>query len=262
AMCLGSASSAMAVSVDVGGFKLPVGPFLGVLSMYENIGVAAGQHVAGLGEVTQLNGEPIAALCNGCELTYEFAFTINTRTPQETRLQGGYINFYLGYGTQNDFNPYASTGSAADRAAATNGQLFLTLAGHPIDDAGNTFAALGLGVGSSTPVGFGGGLADVDFTGSKFGNTAGPGALANTFFDTNGVASSFLGNADVMIGSTVGLLAVPHLGECPTGPECLAGSTTIRGMITAIPEPQTWGLMLAGLGVLGVKARHRRGRVH
>jgi hypothetical protein len=26
----------------------------------------------------------------------------------------------------------------------------------------------------------------------------------------------------------------------------------------AIPEPQTWGLLLAGLGLLGFSARHRR----
>jgi hypothetical protein len=253
------AGSAMAVPVNIGGLDLTTGPTFGVASVYENVITAAGQTLSGFGEVTQINGVSLSSLCAGCELTYRFGgYEVTSLTPTSISFSGGWVNFYLGFGGDNDFNPFANGGSAADLAAATNGALFLTLAGHQIDAAGSTFSGSGANIGTPAAVGFGAGLLDVDDTGTMNGNTAGAGALANTFFDTNGIAAVFGGAADFQLGASFSSSFVPHPAECPQGPACMAGSVDIRGTVAAIPEPETYALMLAGLGVVGFVAGRRR----
>jgi hypothetical protein len=256
---LAMAGSAAAVTVNVGGLDLTTGPTFGVASVYENVITATGQELSGFGEVTQINGVNISDLCAGCELTYRFGgYEATSLSPTGITFDGGWVNFYLGVGGDNDFNPFASAGSAADLAAATNGALFLTLAGHDIDAAGNTFSGIGRDIGTTDAVGFGAGLLDVDNTGSLNGNTAGAGALANAFFDTNGIAAMFGGAADFQLGASFSSFLLPHPGECPGGAACLAGSIDIRGNVAAIPEPETYALMLAGLGIVGFVARRRK----
>jgi len=256
AALFGASGSAMAI--DVGGLNLTAGPVFKVASVYENVITSVGQTLAGVGEVTQINGVDISSLCSGCELTYQFGgYLVTALSPTTISFSGGYINFYLGFGANNDFNPFASAGSAADLAAATNGALFLTLAGHPIDAAGNTFSGTGTNIGLASAIGFGAGLADVDFTGHLNGNLAGSGGLANALFDTNSVAALFGGLADIQLGSSFSNVFLPHPGECPGGAECLAGSADLRGVV-AIPEPQTYAMLLAGLGAIGFVARRRR----
>ena len=255
AIVLGAASNAMAI--DVGGLTLSAGPHFEVASIYENNITAVGQTLAGVGEVTQINGVSVSSLCAGCELTYRFGgYTVTSLSATNITFSGGWINFYLGFGASNDFDPFTSSGSAADLAAATNGTLFLTLAGHAIDAAGNTFAGTGLGFGGATPEGFGTGLADVDTTGAKFGNTAGAGALANAVFNSNGISALFGGPADMQLGSSFSSVLLPHPNECPSGTECLAGSADLRGLL--VPEPETYALMLAGLAVVAFVARRRK----
>lgn len=254
AALLSTAGSAMAV--NVGGLELPSNSTFAVASIYENVVTDVGDVLTGVGEVTQINGVNIGSLCSGCELTYWFGgYEVTSISPTDISFTDGWVNFYLGTGADNDFNPFASGSSATDFAAATNGTLFLTLAGHPIDAAGNTFAGTGRDIGTTQPVGFGAGLADVDPTGSLFGNTAGAGGIANSLFDTDTVAAEFGGNADFQLGSSFSAVLLPHPGECPGGPMCVAGSADIRGVI---PEPQTYALLLAGLGAVGFVARRRK----
>jgi len=260
AALVGAAGCATAATVNVGGLALDTGTSFAVASIYENVVAKVGDTLAGVGEVTQINGVAVGSLCAGCELTYSFAgYKVSSISATDISFSGGYINFYLGSGAANDFNPFGSSGSAADFAAATNGSLFLTLAGHAVDAAGNTFTGTGKNIGTTTPVGFGAGLADVDWTGMANGNTAGAGALANAYFDTNGVLAAFGGNADLQLGSSFSSLLLPHPAECPGGTMCVAGSADFRGTVAApIPEPSTYALMLAGLGVFGFVARRRR----
>jgi len=256
---LGVAAPTMAATVNVGGLDLATGPTFGVASVYENVVTQTGDTLAGFGEVTQINGVALSTLCDGCELTYTFGgYNVTAIDANSVDFSGGWVNFYLGFDGDNDFNPFASDGSATDMAAASNGALFLTLAGHQIDAAGNTFAGTGANIGTPAAVGFGAGLLDVDDTGMANGNTAGAGALANFFFDTDSVAAMFGGNADFQLGASFSSMLQPHPGECPGGPACLAGSVDFRGSVGVIPEPETYALLLAGLGVVGFVARRRR----
>ena len=254
------ASSYAAADVNIGGLTIPTGPIFKVASIYENVVTAVGQELKGVGEVTQINGVAISSLCSGCELTYRFGgYTVTSISPTAITFSGGYINFYLGFGAANDFNPFASSGSAADLLAATNGTLFLTLKGHAIDAASNTFAGTGTNIGLANPAGSGSGLADVDKTGLAFGNTVGAGAIANGNFDTNSIAALFGGFADIQLGSSFSSVFLPHPSECtpaPSGPECLAGSADFRGLV--VPEPDSLALMGLGIVALGFKLRRRR----
>jgi hypothetical protein len=257
---LSAASYSVAATVDIGGLNVTAGPIFSVASIYENVVTSVGDTLAGVGEVTQINGVSVSSMCAGCELTYTFGgYTVSSISPTDITFTGGWVNFYLGFGADNDFNPFASAGSAADMAAATNGTLFLTLSGHAIDAAGSTFSGTGANIGSSSPVGFGAGLADVDMSGTANGNTAGAGAIGNAFFDTNSITALFGGsNADFQLGSSFSSQLLPHPGECPNGAECVAGSADFRGLVQVVPEPQSYALMLAGLGVIGFLARRRR----
>ena len=252
-------AASYASAVNIGGLSVPTGPVFAVASVYENFIGAPTDVLSGVGEVTQINGAAVGDLCAGCELTYAFGgFTVTALSPTDVSFTGGWVNFYLGFGANNDFNPFASSGSAADLAAATNGTLFLTLSGHAVDALANTFLGHGTDLNSTAAAGSGFGLADVDFTGAMFGNTAGAGAIANSFFDTNGIGATFGGAADFQLGSSFGNAVAPHPGECPSGPECLAGSADFRGIVGTIPEPQTYAMLLAGLGAIGFLARRRR----
>ena len=253
-------ASSYASAVNIGGLTVPTGVNFEVASIYENIPTAVGQMLSGVGEVTQINGVLISSLCAGCELTYRFGgYTVTSISGTGAiTFSGGYTNFYLGFGANNDFNPFGSASSAADLAAAINGVLFLTTKGHPIDAAGNTFSATGTNIGLLNPVGNGSGLTDVDLTGLAFGNTAGAGAIANSNFDTNSIVALFGGFADFQVGSSFSTIVVPHPGECTTGsgPECLGGSADFRGLV--IPEPDSVALMGLGIAALGLRLRRRR----
>ena len=254
AVVLSSAASASA-DVTIGGLTFPTntGVFFETGSIFEKIifntpaGSAVGQELSGVGEIFSINNQPITSLCSGCELTYRFdQYFVRAITPTEIDLIGGRIRLFLDYGGMN-FNPSATANSAQDLAAATDGTLFLTLTGHQIDAAGDTFIGTGANIGLASAAGNGSGLVDVQPGGG----------IASANFNTNSIAALFGGPADLQVGSSFSNVVVPHPTECPTGPECLAGSVDLRGLV--IPEPSS--IALVGLALLGVFASTKKRRV-
>ncbi len=241
-----AASAASAAFVNIGGLQVATDAHFEVASIYENVITGVGQELKGVGEVTQINGTSISNLCAGCELTYSFSnYIVTALTPTQVNFTGGIIKFYLGFGGQ-DFNPFTSANSAQDLAAATDGTLFLTLAGHPVDALGNTFIGQGANIGLANPVGNGSGLADVVVGGG----------IATANFNSNSIASAFGGPSDIQIGSSFSNVFVPHPSECPAGPLCLSGSADIRGLV--IPEPSSTALVGVALLGLGLATMRRR----
>lgn len=243
-------ASGAALAVDIGGLNIPEGPSFAVGQVYENVVSKVGDVLQGYGKVDSINSFAVGTLCANCELTYRFSnYTVSSLSASEIKFTGGLIQFYLGFGAANNFNTSNAGGSTGDLAEATDGTLFLTLKGHAIDAFGNTFTGSGANIGTTFPTGFGTGLADVDTT---------AGGIANSFFNTNGIAALFGGGpADFQLGSSFSGLNQLYPNECPGGAACVRGSADFTA-VAAIPEPGTYALMFAGLGVVAMVARRRR----
>jgi hypothetical protein len=239
-----------AAAVDLFGLNVPDGPIFSVAQFYANTPVAIGDTYSGYGEVDLINSIAVSSLCTNCELTYRFTdYVVTSISPTEIRFTGGEVNFYLGFGANNDFSTLNSGGSAGDLAEVTNGTLFLTLVGHEIDAAGNTLVGTGTVIGTSSASGFGG-LLDV-----------GSGGAANGYFNTNSLPALFgAGNADLGFSASFSALPPVYPAECPGGPACVRGSAAFSnvGLAMSVPEPATWGLMLLGFLGMGAVMRRRR----
>ena len=243
--CAGSAGA-----VPIAGVDIPLGQIFAVTQTYQNVPLAVGDTLSGYGKIDSINSAAVSGLCSGCELTYVFGgYAVSSISASEVRFSGGWLKVYAGFGADNDFTTGNAGGSAGDLAEASNGTLFLSLMGHAVDAAGNTFIATGLGIGTASPTGFSTGLLDVD--------TAAGGA-ANAYFNSNGVAALFGGGAaDAQLGSSFSALAPLYPSECPGGSACLRGSSSVLATVAAVPEPETAALLLGGLGVILTVARRR-----
>ena len=248
-------TSTYALAVDIGGLDVPLGPTFSAGQIYENVPSGIGQTLAGYGKIDSINSTAVGSLCTNCELTYRFdGYTVTSISPTEIKFSGGSIKVYLGFGADNDFTTSNAGGSTGDLAEATNGTLFLSLKGHEIDAAGNTFVGTGLNISTTVPTGFGTGLLDVDTS---------AGGIANAFFDTNSVPALFGGgNADFELGSSFSGLHPVYPSECPGGAACVRGSVDATGTVTAdgraVPEPASYALMLVGLGAIALVVRRRK----
>ena len=244
-----------AAAVDILGLDVPSGPVFAVSQIYENTTLSVGAELSGYGKVDSINSIAISSLCTNCELTFRFGdYVVSSISATDIKFSGGFFNFYLGFGADNDFTTLNGGGSAGDLLEATNGTLFLTLAGHAIDAAGNTLAGTGVNIGSSTPTGFASGLLDVT------------GGGASAFFNTNGIPALFgAGNADFQWGSSFSGVVPAYPSECPGGPACVRGSADFTGTASdsgggsgGIPEPATWAMMILGFLGTGAVLRRRR----
>ena len=243
--CAGTAGA-----LPIAGVDIPLGNIFAVTQTYQNVPLGLGDVLSGYGKIDSINSLAVSSLCTDCELTYVFGgYTVSSISSSEVRFSGGWLKVYAGFGANNDFTTGNAGGSAGDLAEASNGALFLSLKGHAVDAAGNTFIATGVGIGTTTPTGFSTGLMDID--------TAAGGA-ANAHFNTNSVVALFGGGpADAQLGSSFSALAPLYPAECAGGAACLRGSSNVFGAVTAVPEPETAALLLGGLGVIVTVARRR-----
>jgi hypothetical protein len=239
------AATSQAWGVNIGGVEIPLGLTFSSAQIYTSLPQNVGDPLAGYGKIESINSASVSNLCGGdCELTYVFdGYTVTSANAAtgELLFTGGSVRVYLGTGADNDFSTQNPGSSPADDVAeASNGTLWLTLAAHPIDGAGNTFRSVGTNVGTPAFTGSGQGLLDVSGSGA-----------ANAFFDSNSVPAAFGGNADFQIVSTFSGVFTPY-------PDTAAGAASL--FTTAVPEPETYALMLSALGLIGYVV-HRRRRV-
>lgn len=248
-------ASAVFIHAPGGSINLPENQQISIGSVFENVVLAPGDTLRGVGEISSINGNAISTYCSAaCELTFRFDnYVVSTISPTSVRFTGGVLNVYLAFGAEVDFNPFSSGSSAADLAAATNGSVFLNLVGAVIDPFGNTLAANGNILPPGTIQFFGGGLLDVDTTGT---------GLANDHYDTNVFPAAFNpgGSADLVFDSSGSSANPPHPGECPGGPECIQGSATLNANV--VPEPGTLALLGLAFGGLAFGLRRRKVEVN
>jgi hypothetical protein len=206
----------------------------------DQLDLAAGQNqLKGFGIVTGINNTFEATFCpSGCELTYTFeGFTVAAApliVGGKTLLAfvGGVINFFVDSTTAYDGN---------SEATASDGTLWLSLAGHAVADPNfpGIFPTL---VGELTSFGAG---AD---SGSGDGLLDVTGGLAFSNFDTDTQTDG----SDFVFSSSFQPIPGGAQGD---GYE-LFGTADLRG--TSVPVPGS--IALLGLGLLGMGASLRRNK--
>ena len=136
------------------------------------------------------------------------------------------------YGAGTTANPWLSTNTAADTIT------FSGLAGDVRGIGGNFFSSNSNGL----------------FTAGSVTLTATDGSGSSTQTIVGSTVSSFLGF--VSNGPMTSLTLASVQGASPIWPT--ADNLTIGVGVGVVPEPQTYALMLAGLGMVGFLARRRR----
>ena len=206
--------------------------FAAQANQFGTVALNAGDQLQGYGQFTALNAN--SGFCAGCELTYVFSgYTLNASIPAAPNtpffLSGGSVQVYVD--TTPDFN-------AVNPASAADGLLWLDLVGADPQALGYTLLGTTTIFNSRGIAGFGAGYMDV------------VGGLAQNFLDTDGQP----GGTDFLFTTSFQPLrkAIVQNGVAYSH----FGTSEISG-VSAVPEAETYAMMLAGLSLVGFAVRRR-----
>lgn len=175
---------------------------------------------------------------NGRELTYRFDNFVLAAVGVPDPVTGN-LSFGFTGGTITFYSDASPDFDADNIGTATDGSVWLTLAGAPAENGFSLFGAVNGSVNGGFDSGFANGLLSV------VGNGA-----ADAFFDTN----TFFGGADFAVSSSFN----PTFG---VGVFPLSGTSDFRAQpVSPVPEPASWAMMLAGFGAVGYSFRARKRR--
>lgn len=243
--------SGSAIATTVGGISWnPSSPFdlrFDTLNLNETQVAAPNDVLTGYGQVGSINQNSNFCAVAGCNLTFQFTYTVSSIGSGQAIFDMGSINFFVSQpGTYNALNP----------GSAGFGTPWLTLTGHTGKLTG--FAGTGVlfsninGPDVSEPAANSGGNGYVDATG-------GPAAAyfqTHTKKDGNGGFADFTFNSSfqfVIPNGCGGVVSPDPSNYChyPIG-----GTGNLFGK--SVPEPGAIGLLGLGLGFLGLFAWLRR----